>query len=185
MRVLAISGSLRRGSYNTQLLRVAAERAPAGMELELYDELELVPPYNADRDTDEPPAEVRRLRDKIAAADALLFATPEYNSSIPGQLKNAVDWASRPFRHSALWGKPAAVIAASPNAYGGLWAQVELKKVLARSGARVVDVELAIPRVRESFDADGRLVDEALGGRLDAILEELAVATAPPLATAA
>src|SRR6266566_1753084 len=123
MRVLAISGSLRRDSHNTKLLRAAEELAPDGLELELYDELELVPPYNEDRDDDEAPPGAAGLRERIAEADALLIATPEYNASIPGQLKNAVDWASRPVRAGALWGKPVVVIGASTGLYGAVWAQ--------------------------------------------------------------
>ena len=110
MRILAISGSLRRDSHNTKLLRAAEELVGADVEFELYGELESVPPYNEDRDGDDAPAAVKRLRAQIAGADALLIATPEYNSSIPGQLKNAVDWASRPVRDGALWGKPAVVM---------------------------------------------------------------------------
>ena len=96
MKILAISGSLRAASHNTALLRAAAELAPEGVEVELYENLESLPPYNEDRDTDQPPAEVQRLRDAIEDADAVLFATPEYNTTIPGQLKQVVDWASRP-----------------------------------------------------------------------------------------
>ncbi len=184
MRILAVSGSLRQGSHNTQLLRAAAELAPAGVELELYEELELVPPYNEDRDTDRPPAAAARLRDAIGDADALLIATPEYNSSVPGQLKNAVDWASRPFRDSALWGKPAAVVSASKGAYGAMWAQADLRKALARSGARVLEGDLAVPRAHERFDEEGRLIDEALRRRLAEVVEQLAE-LAQPAAVAA
>src|SRR5689334_16663000 len=113
MRILAISGSLRAASYNTALLRAAAEVAPAGVELEFYEQLESLPPYNEDRDTELAPDQVATLRRAIDRADAVLFATPEFNGTVPGQLKNAVDWASRPYGKSALWGKPAAVIGAS------------------------------------------------------------------------
>src|SRR5436189_3882451 len=113
MVVLGISGSLRRESHNTKLLCAAEELLPGGSDLFIFDELEAVPPYNEDRDTTEIPAAAGRLRDAIAEADAVLFATPEYNGSVPGQLKNAVDWASRPHRTSSLWGKPVAVIGAS------------------------------------------------------------------------
>ena len=184
MRILAVSGSLRRSSYNTRVLRAAADLVPAGVELELYEELELVPPYNEDRDTETPPAAAVRLREAIAGADALLIATPEYNSSVPGQLKNAVDWASRPFRESALWGKPTAVVSASRGAYGAMWAQAELRKVLARSGARVLDEELAVSQAHERFDGDGRLLDETLRRRLADVVEQL-VELADPAAVAA
>src|SRR6266581_2900722 len=181
MRVLAISGSLRRDSHNTKLLRAAEELAPDGLELEFYDELELVPPYNEDRDGDEAPLGAARLRERIAEADALLIATPEYNASIPGQLKNAVDWASRPVRAGALWGKPVVVIGASTGLYGGVWAQAELRKVLATAGARVVEAEVAVSRADDRFDAEGRLVDEELRAELSAALEALVREVQPRL----
>src|SRR5579859_3791732 len=122
MTILGISGSLRAASHNTALLRAAAELAPAGVEFELYKDLESLPPYNEDRDTDQPPAEVVRLREAISRADAVLFATPEYNTTIPGQLKQVVDWGSRPYGDgSALWGKPVAAIGASVTDYGAMW----------------------------------------------------------------
>ena len=104
LRVLAISGSLREGSLNTRLLREIAERAPAGVEIELWNGLKSIPPYDADDDTEPAPEPVRELRHAIAGADGLLFATPEYNSSIPGVLKNAIDWASRPRDRTPLQG---------------------------------------------------------------------------------
>ena len=140
MKILAISGSLRAASHNTALLRAAAELAPAGVEFELYDELESLPPYNEDRDTDRPPAEVSRLRDAIERRDAVLIATPEYNTTMPGQLKHAIDWASRPHGpDSALWGKPVAAIGASVTDYGAMWAQDHLRRALGhrrRAGTR-------------------------------------------------
>jgi chromate reductase len=184
MRVLAISGSLRRDSHNTKLLRAAEELAPDGLELELYDELELVPPYNEDWDGDEAPLGAARLRARVAEADALLIATPEYNASLPGQLKNAVDWASRPVRAGALWGKPALVIGASTGLYGGVWAQAELRKVLATAGARVVDAEVAVSRADDRFDTDGRLVDEEIRDELRAALDSLVVEVQPRLVAA-
>jgi len=104
MKVLGISGSLRQGSHNTALLRAAQRLAPEGSRLELYDELELIPPYNEDRDGDAAPAAATRLRELVAGADAVLFATPEYNGSTPGQLKNALDWLSRPRGDAARGG---------------------------------------------------------------------------------
>ena len=112
MKVLAISGSLRRDSHNTALLRAAAELLPPSVELELYEGLKQVEPYDEDDDVGAGPTGARRFREAIEAADAILIATPEYNSSIPGQLKNAVDWASRPKGENALWGKPVAVVGA-------------------------------------------------------------------------
>ncbi len=175
MRVLAISGSLRRASHNTALLRAAADLAPSGVSVELYDGLEQLPPYNEDRDDADAPAEVVRLRDAIASADAVLFATPEFNGTVPGQLKHAVDWASRPYgQRAALWGKPAAVIGASVTDYGAVWAQDHLRKALGIAGARVLDVELPVSKAPERFDEDGVLVDLELGERLQEIIAELA-----------
>jgi chromate reductase len=173
MRVLGISGSLRADSYNTALLRAASELAPDGVELELYDGLEHLPPYSEEHDTDAPPVEVARLREAIASADAVLFATPEYNGSMPGQLKQALDWGSRPYRQSALWGKPAAVVGASVTDYGAVWAQDHLRKGLGIAGARVIDTELPVGRAPERFDDDGVLVDLELRDRLSEIVAEL------------
>src|SRR5205809_6147511 len=149
MKVLGISGSLRRGSHNTALLRAAAELLPDGSELELWDGLRAVPPYDEDDDIEPAPAAVAELRDAIAGADALLFATAEYNHSIPGQLKNALDWVSRPHATNPLRNKPVAVIGASIGAFGGVWAQAELRKVLKAIGGRVVDAELAVPHAHQ------------------------------------
>ena len=172
MRVLAISGSLRRDSHNTRLLRVAAELTPPPAELELFDGLKDVPPYDEDDDGDLVPEGARRLREAIARADAVLIATPEYNSSIPGQLKNALDWASRPFPDNVLRNKPVAVIGASTGMFGAVWAQAEVRKVLSAIGARVVDVELPVAGAEEALAGD-RLADEELHKRLAQILAEL------------
>ena len=134
VRVLAISGSLRDASHNTRLLRVAARLAPPSAEVELFNGLKDVPPYDEDDDVDPEPQPVARLRQAIAEADALLIATPEYNSSLPGQLKNALDWASRPFADNVLRNKPIAVIGASTGVFGAVWAQAEARKVLASTG---------------------------------------------------
>jgi chromate reductase len=184
MTVLGISGSLRHGSYNTALLHEAADLLPAGVELELYEGLELLPPYNEDDEGEDGPVEGRRLRDAIEGADALLIATPEYNGSIPGQLKNAVDWASRPARAGALWGKPVAVIGATTGSYGAVWAQADLRRTLGIAGARVLEVELPVARAQERFDDAGRLRDEQLRERLGSILHELAAAAEPVAAAA-
>ena len=137
MKILGISGSLRRDSHNTKLLRAAAELAADDVEFEIWDGLKAVPPYDQDDDTAEAPPAVAELRAAVAGADAVLFATPEYNASIPGQLKNALDWVSRPIATNPLRNKPAAVIGASTGAFGAVWAQAELRKVLATIGARV------------------------------------------------
>jgi chromate reductase len=157
MKVLGISGSLRRDSYNSALLRAAAERLPAGVELVSYERLREIPPYDADLEAEATPAVVEDLRKAIREADAVLIATPEYNHSIPGQLKNALDWVSRPAGKSALMGKPAAAIGASTGMFGAVWAQAEARKVLAALGGRVVEAELPLSRAQEQITADDRL----------------------------
>jgi chromate reductase len=185
MTVLAISGSLRAASHNTALLRAAAELAPEGVEFVHYDGLELLPAYNEDRDTDHPPDEVALLRAAIAGADAVLFATPEYNGSMPGHVKQALDWASRPYgQGSSLWGKPVAVVGASITDYGAVWAQDHLRKGLGIAGARALDVELPVSRAEERFDEDGVLIDLELRDRLTEIVADL-VAHSRQLAVAA
>ena len=184
MRVLGISGSLRRESHNTRLLGVAANLVPPPAELELFEGLKDVPPYDEDDDGDLAPQGARRLRDAIAGADAVLIATPEYNSSIPGQLKNALDWASRPFPDNVLRNKPVAVIGASTGSFGAVWAQAEVRKVLGSIGARVVDVELPVAGAEEAFGGN-RLADEELQRRLARILAELVEAAGDRHAIAA
>ena len=186
MRILAISGSLRAASHNTALLREAARLAPDGVELELFEGLDRVPPYNEDHDTDEPPAEVERLRSEIAAADAVLFSTPEYNGTLPGQLKHLVDWASRPYGEaSSLWGKPVAVIGASVTDYGALWAQDHLRKALGIAGARVLDTELPVGKAHNRFAEDGSLHEAETRERLAELVAALAEHRHKVLAAAA
>jgi chromate reductase len=174
MKVLAVSGSLRSGSYNTRLLEAARELLPAGVRLELFDGLKAVPPYDEEDDVQPAPPAVARFRDAIAGADALLFATPEYNSSVPGQLKNALDWASRPLATNVLRNKPVAVVGASAGAFGAVWAQAELRKVLAATGARVIEGEVAVGHAAQRFDEQGRLIDENLREELGEVVETLA-----------
>ena len=185
MKVLGISGSLRSGSHNTKLLRAATDFLPDDVPFELWDGLKAVPPYDEDDDKDPAPAAVARLRAAIAGADAVLIATPEYNSSIPGQLKNALDWASRPVATSVLRNKPVAVVGASIGAFGAVWSQGELRKVLAAIGARVVEVEIAVGHAHERFDEEGRLSDEDLRGQLKEAIEILVAQTRPHVAAAA
>ncbi len=173
MIVLAISGSLRSDSHNTRLLRTAARELPVGAEFRLFEGLRDVPPYDEDDDRDPAPAAVARLREAIADADALLIATPEYNSSIPGQLKNALDWASRPRATSPLRFMPVAVIGASTGAFGAVWAQAELRKVLGASGARVVEGDLALGHAHEKWGEGDALDDDDAAERLRAVLEQL------------
>jgi chromate reductase len=172
-RVLGISGSLRRDSHNTSLLRAAAEAAGPDIEFELYDGLKQIPPYDEDDDVDPRPESVARLNEAIAAADAVFFSTPEYNSSIPGQLKNAIDWVSRPVATNALRNKPVAVVGASTGGFGAVWAQGELRKVLAAVGARVLDLELPVPHAHTRFE-DGGLTDDEIRTRLEQAIEALA-----------
>ena len=173
IRVLAISGSLRRDSHNSALLRTAAELLPPSVELEIFDGLKQVEPYDQDDDTGRGPDGVRRLREAISSADAILIAAPEYNSSIPGVLKNALDWASRPKGENALWGKPAAVVGASTGMFGAVWSQAEARKVLNASGARVIETDLPIGHAELAFDDHGDLADIELRERYAGILDEL------------
>jgi chromate reductase len=156
MRVLGIAGSLREGSYNHALLREAAERLPAGVEFIEFSRLAEIPPYDADLEEGVTPAAVAELRQAMREADAVLVATPEYNHSIPGVLKNALDWASRPAGQSALTGTPAAVIGASTGMFGAVWAQAETRKVLGALGGRVVEAELPVAKAADLY-RDGRL----------------------------
>ena len=185
MKILGISGSLRRDSHNRRLLLEAAELLPPGTELELYGELKALPPYDEDDDADEADAVVERLRDAVARADAILIATPEYNSSIPGQLKNAIDWASRPRGAAAIANTPVAVIGTGTGSFGGVWAQAELRKVLRTAGARVVDGELAVPRAHVRLAEDGRLLDDELRERAQIVLDALLAEGRPQAVLAA
>src|SRR5439155_8135721 len=160
--------------FNTSLLRAAAEAAPEGVELELWEGLAELPLYDEELDTEDAPAAVRRLREAWSEADAILFATPEYNGSIPGGLKNAIDWASRPRMDAALMNKTVAVVGASTGQFGAMWAQADLRKVLGTAGARVVGDELPVTRAHEKFDSSGRLLDGELFERLRLLLETLA-----------
>jgi chromate reductase len=179
MTVLGISGSLRRDSYNTKLLRAAEELLPPGVELEIYEGLKEIPPYDEDDDGAAAPTVVTELRQAVANADAILIATPEYNSSIPGQLKNALDWVSRPIATNTLRYKPVAVVGASTGAFGAVWSQAELRKVLATIGGRVVEGDVAVGHAPTRFDEDGALIDlelrEQLGEVVDALLVEASV----------
>jgi chromate reductase len=174
MRVLGITGSLRRDSYNHALLREAAERLPAGAELVEFDRLGAIPPYDADvEEEEETPAAVAELRQAMRDADAVIVATPEYNHSIPGVLKNALDWASRPAGQSALTGTPAAVIGASTGMFGAVWAQAETRKVLGALGGRVVERELPVARAAELY-RNGRLeLAPEQSEQLEGLLAEL------------
>ena len=174
MKILAISGSLRSGSHNTDLLQGAAAAAPDGIDIELYHELKEIPPYDADDDTPgEQPAPVTRLKEALAEADAVLVATPEYNSSIPGVLKNALDWVSRPLAESPVRSKPVAVLSSSTGMFGGVWAAAETRKVLGALGARTLEDTVAVAKAHERL-ADG--VDATLLDELRTVVDALASA---------
>ena len=159
------------------------QRLPSGVELEFYDGLKQIPPFDED-DEIAPAPEVLEWRDAIDSADAVLIATPEYNSSIPGALKNALDWASRPLASNVFRNKPVAVIGASAGMFGAVWAQAELRKVLAAMGARVAEVEVAVGRAQDKFDEEGHLVDDDVRQQLRDALDTLSAETRPVLAAA-
>jgi chromate reductase len=172
MRLLGIVGSLRPGSYNRRLMDAAAGMLPPAVELEVWEGLRDVPPFDEeDREATDAPLAVQRLRRAIAGADGVLFATPEYNGSIPGQLKNALDWASVPFEHNVLRNKPVAVVGTSTGMFGAVWAQAELRKVLSLIGARVLDRDTPVPLAESAF-ADGSL-DPELGESVAATVGDL------------
>ena len=173
MLILGISGSLRADSLNAALLRAAAGYLPSVARMPLHTDLALVPPYSEDHDVEPAQAPVARLRSHIDTADALLIATPEYNGSIPGQLKNALDWASRPYPDNALRHKPVAVIGASTGLFGAIWAQADLRKVLAAAGAHVLDEELSIGTADDAFRDDDTLADPELSARLKQLVHKL------------
>lgn len=178
IEMLGIAGSLREGSFNRGLIRAAGEVAPEDIRWRTYDDLAGVPPYDQDEDTDPPPPAVAELRRAIGRADALLVATPEYNHSIPGVLKNAVDWASRPYGESVLESLPVAVVGASPSRFGARWAQEDLRRVLEACGSRVLDTRLAVSGAPERYEA-GELTDAGVRRELREIVDSLAEVVRP------
>jgi chromate reductase, NAD(P)H dehydrogenase (quinone) len=172
MRILGIAGSIRRGSHNRRLLRAAGDALASGADLVAWDGLAGLPAFDEDLETT-PPAAVRELLEEIEAADALLIATPEYNASLPGALKNALDWASRPFPDNVLRDKPSAVIGASTGLFGAVWAQAEVRKVLKASGAHVVEAEVPVGMADSAFTDEGELADPELAARLGDVLGDL------------
>ena len=186
MRVLGISGSLRQDSHNAELLRAAAALLPSGAEFEVWEGLKAIPPYDADDDHGpwSRRESLRSLADAVERADIVLFSTPEYNHSIPGVLKNALDWLSRPLADSPLRGKPVGVVGASTGLFGAVWAQADLRKVLSAMGARVADRELPVGLAAEAFTPEGRLADPDLELVLADLLAELQGEVAPVRAAA-
>jgi chromate reductase, NAD(P)H dehydrogenase (quinone) len=188
VKILGISGSLRRDSHNSALLRIASRLAPEHVSVTIFEGLAAIPAFNDDS-VELPPAAVREMWARFAAADGVLVATPEYNSSMPGALKNALDWLSRPLEDSPLRNKPVVVIGASTGMFGAVWAQAEARKVLNAIGARVVDIDLAISEVHEKLAGADALTDaeterriiDAIGGLERAISAraEMVAATRP------
>jgi chromate reductase, NAD(P)H dehydrogenase (quinone) len=172
MRILGIAGSLRRGSHNRRLLRAASELLPSGVELVEWDNLAGIPAFDEDLESD-PPEPVLEFFRAIQDADALLIATPEYNASIPGALKNALDWASRPFPENVLKNKPVAVVGASTGLFGAVWAQAETRKALKASGAHPVETELPVGMADYAFADDGTLSDPELTQRYTDLIADL------------
>jgi chromate reductase len=174
--VLGFAGSLRKGSYNKAILRAALELAPESVKLEIFD-LEGIPPYNQDLDNDMP-EKVKEFKRKIKAADAILIATPEYNYSIPGVLKNAIDWASRPYGDNSFEGKPVAIMSASPGMLGGSRAQYHLRQTFIFLDMYPVNrPEVMVPQAQDKIDANGKVTDEKTRQKIKELLESLAAWT--------
>src|SRR4051794_36463961 len=184
MRILGIAGSLRRGSHNRRLLRAAGTLLPPGVELVEWEGLAGLPAFDEDLENT-PPDAVRAFFGAIEGTDAILIATPEYNASLPGALKNALDWASRPFPENVLRYKPSAVIGASTGLFGAVWAQAEVRKVLKASGAHVLESELPVGMADGAFDENGALADPDLSARLHDLISDLVREVAAPVEQAA
>jgi chromate reductase len=184
VRVLAISGSLRADSSNSALLRALREEAPEGVDVEIWHGLKTIPPYDQDEDVVPGPEAVEAFRELVRDSDAVFFATPEYNSSVPGALKNALDWGSRPIATNVFRNKPVAVISSSAGAFGGVWAGAELRKVLGAMGARVTEAELSVGHSHEKFADDGSLGDAAVRQGLRDALETLVTGALERIAAA-
>ena len=173
--VCGIAGSLRRGSYNRALLRAAQELVPDGMEIRIFDRMAEIPLFNEDVESEGDPEPVQALKRAIGESDALLVATPEYNHGVPGVLKNAIDWASRPPRGSVLAGKPAAMLGASPGITGTARAQSQLRQAFVFTNTpALLQPEILVYRARETFDDEGRLTDEKTREFIGKLLRALA-----------
>ena len=172
LKILTFAGSLRKASYNKALVRAAVEVAPENVALEVFD-LEGIPPFNQDNENN-PPPKVVEFKEKIRNADALLIASPEYNYSIPGVLKNAIDWASRPNRGNPLESKPVAIMSASPGRFGGARAQYHLRQVFVFLNMYPLNrPEVFVTFAGQKFDEQGRLIDEKTKEFIKALLESL------------
>jgi chromate reductase len=170
--ILGFAGSLRKNSFNKSLLRAAVELCPENAKLEIFD-LEGIPPFNQDFEN-QPPEDVRNFKEKIRAADAVLISTPEYNYSIPGVLKNAIDWASRPYTDNAFEDKPVAVMSASTGMLGGSRAQYHLRQTFVFLSMYPINYpEVIVPFAKEKIDKDGKLTDEKTREKIRELLESL------------
>jgi chromate reductase len=173
VNVLGFAGSLRKGSFNRMLLRAAASLAPPGMTIDAF-ELDAIPLYNGDVEAQGDPEPVAEWKDAIRRSDAILVVTPEYNYGVPGVLKNAIDWASRPPGKSVLTGKPAAIMGASPGGFGSGRAQLQLRQAFVFTQTHaVLQPEVLVARAHEKFDAEGRLTDEPTRKFVRQLLEAL------------
>lgn len=184
VRILALVGSLRAGSHNRQLAEAAVDAAPEGVELTIFEGLADLPFYNEDADTDEArPAAADRFREAANAADGFVLFSPEYNGTIPAVLKNAIDWASRPYGEGALGGKPVAVVGTAFGQYGGVWAQDEARKAVGIAGARALeDVKLSIPESVVRFAETHPREDAELVEQVAAVVQQVADAAKEPVA---
>lgn len=172
IRILGIVGSLRKGSYNKALMRAATELLPKDVELEIFY-LDDVPPFNQDLEK-QPPQVIRLFKERIRGADAILIASPEYNYSIPGVLKNAIDWASRPYGDNALDGKPVALMSVSIGRFGGARMQYHLRQSFVFLNMYPINSpEFMLPNAEEHFDANGKLIDEEARQRVRELLTSL------------
>ncbi len=173
IQVLGIAGSLRRASYNRGLIRAAEQVVPEGVDFRTFDLLP-IPLFNQDVEAEGDPAPVQELKARIGEADALLIAAPEYNYSIPGVLKNAIDWASRPPNSSSLRHKPIGLMGASPGGFGTARSQLALRQVFLFTKSLVLpEPELYVATAYQKFDQDGDLLDDETRRRVRALLEAL------------
>jgi chromate reductase len=176
INILGFAGSLRKGSYNRSLLRAALELVPKGANIEIF-ELEGIPPFNQDFEN-QPPEKVTEFKAKIRAADAILIATPEYNYSIPGVLKNAIDCASRPYGDNAWEGKPVAIMGASPGMLGTARAQYHLRQTFVFLNMCPLNrPEVMVPYANEKIDSSGKVTDPKTREKIKELLQSLVIWT--------
>lgn len=171
VRILGIGGSLRKGSYSMAVLKAAGKLLPDGAKFEMAD-LSEIPVFNQDNEA-KPPQPVARFKKQIREADAILFCTPEYNYGIPGYLKNAIDWASRPYGDNSFKGKPAAIMSASGGMFGGIKAQLQLREHFVFLDIHAVNDSIAVSHVDKKLSSDGELTDEYTIKRIRELLQEL------------